>query len=191
MEIFISKVKVIKGILLGLLMTSAALLVSVKVFYILFPANRSLLVSPFELHIIPLIVGLVSIFGFFWFGLMTLAFIARLFQSEPQVIITLEGIEDKRLNSGLIGWNEIGFISQEEVKYGQWLTLTLHSPEKYHLQLPKFELFLRKINGQKGLNNFRIRFTDLDTPINEAWNFIENNIIKPREEKSLCDIATH
>lgn len=167
-------------------MTSAALFVSVKVFYILFPANRSLLVSSFELHIVPLIVGLVSIFGFFMFGSMTLVFVRRLFLTEPQVIITLEGVEDKRLNSGLIGWNEISFVSMEEVKNVQWLNLTLHSPEKYYSQLPKFELFLRKMNGQKGINDFRIRFADLDTPIDKAWNFIENNIIKPREEKSLA-----
>jgi hypothetical protein len=186
MKIFFSKPRVAKGILLGLLMTCAALFVSVKVFYILFPANLSLLVSSFELHILPLIVGLAGVFGFFMFGSMTLVLVTRLFYTEPQVIISLEGVEDKRLNSGLIGWNEVSVVSMEEVKNVQWLNLTLHSPEKYYNQLPKFELFLRKMNGQKGINNFRIRFADLDTSIDEAWNFIQSNIIKLREEKSLA-----
>ena len=171
---------------MGLLMTMAALFVSVKVFYILFPPNRSLLFSSFDFQIIPLIVGLVAVVGFFVFGAMTLVFVTRLFYTEPQVIINLKGIEDKRLNSGLIAWNEVGVIFLAEVRYAQWLNLTLDSPEKYYRQLPKFQLFLRKINGQQGINNFRVRFTDLDTPIDEAWDFIESNIIKPREEKDLA-----
>jgi hypothetical protein len=186
MEIFISKSKVVRGILLGTVMTFAVLYVAVKVFYILFPPNRSVLDSSFNLQIIPMIVGVVSVIGFFWFGAMTVVLFSRLFISEPQVVITFEGIEDKRLSVGLVEWNSIEMISLEETKYAKWLNLILKSPENYYHRLPKFQLFSRKLNGQQGMNNFRIRFTDLDTPIDKAWDFIENSIVKPREEKSLA-----
>lgn len=186
MEILISKSKVVKAILLGTLMTFAALYVAVKVFYILLPSNRSVLESSFNLQIIPMIVGFAAVIGFFMFGAMTLVIIPRLFNSEPQVIINLEGIEDKRLAVGLIVWNEIEIIFLAETKYAKWLNLTLKSPENYYHRLSKFQLLLRKLNGQQGMNNFRIRFADLDTPIDEAWNFIEENVIKSRKEKEMA-----
>ena len=185
MEIFISKLKVVKGILLGSLMTFAALYVAVRVFFILFPPNRSLLTSSFDFQTIPMIFGLAAVIGFLMFGGATIVIASRLFQSEPQLIISLEGIKDKRLNFGLIEWNEIETISLEETKYAQWLNLRLKSPENYLYRLPGFQKFLRKANGQHEFNNFRIRFSDLDTPIDEAWNFIEENIIKPRTEQGI------
>ena len=186
MEIFVSKSKIVKAILLAVLMTCAAAFVAVKIFYILFPLNRSVLVSSFEIQIIPIIVGTVSVVGFFVFGAMTIVFISRLFYNKPQVIINLEGIEDKRLGTGFIEWNEIGMFRWNKTNYASWLTLDLNSPEKYFPRLTNFQMFLRKANGQKGNNDLRIRFTDLDTPINEAWDFIEENVIKPRTAKDLA-----
>ncbi len=167
-------------------MTFAALFVAVKVFYILFPADRSVLTSSFDIQIIPLFVGIVSIIGFFMFGAMTIIFISRLFYNEPQVIINLEGIEDKRLGTGFIEWKEIGFFWWNETQYASWLTINLYSPEKYFSKLSGFQMFLRKANGQKGNNDLRIRFTDLDTPIGEVWDFIEENVIKPRKMEEMA-----
>lgn len=101
------------------------------------------------------------------------------------MIITFEGIEDKRLICGLINWDEIELITLEETKYAQWLNLILKSPEKFYRRLSSAQIFLRKLNGQKGNNNFRIGFTDLDKPIDVAWEFIEDKIIKPRAEKGI------
>lgn len=185
MEIYISKVKIAKAILMGIVMTFAALYVAVKVFFILFPADRSVLDSSFEIEIIPMIVGFAVAIGFFMFGAITVVFVSRLFSREPQLIINLEGIEDKRLNFGLIEWNNIETISLEETKYAQWLNLRLKSPENYYRRLPKFQMLLRKLNDQQGIDNFRIRFADLDAPIDEVWNYIEENIIKPREEAGI------
>ncbi len=185
MEIFISKQKIVKGILLSALMTCASLYVAVKVFYILFPPSESLLVSSFDFQIITAIVGLVAAVSFCVFGAGKISLLFGLFQNEPQLIINLEGIEDKRLRLGLIEWNEIENISIEETKYAQWLNLELRSPKKFYNKLSKFQLLSRKLNGESEFNNFRVRFTNLDAPIDEAWNFIENNIIKRRAEKLL------
>ena len=181
MEIFVSRAKVFKATLFGLLLTGASMFVSVKCYHNVFLESYSVFESTFRTQIIPFVVGTVGIFGFLIFGGMTLVFISRLFYTEPQVIINLEGIEDKRLRTGLIKWNEIDAVMLAEANRAQWLTVVLDSPEKYYLRLPKFELFLRKINYQQGNNSLRIRFADLDKPINEVWEFIENNIIKNRE----------
>ncbi len=75
MEISVSKSKVFKVILLGLLMTAASVLVIV--------------IRP------NMFVTIVAVLGLLLFGVMTAIFVSRLFYSEPQVIINLEGIEDK------------------------------------------------------------------------------------------------
>ena len=187
MEIFVSKSKIVKAILLGMIMTFAALFVAVKVFYIIFPADRSVLTSSFDIQIIPLFVGIVSIIGFFMFGAMTIIFTSRLFYNEPQVIINLEGIEDKRLGTGFIEWKEIGFFWWNETQYASWLTINfIFAGKVFQQNCPVFKCFCEKANGQKGNNDLRIRFTDLDTPIGEAWDFIEKNVIKPREAEDLA-----
>ena len=186
MEIFYSKSKLIKAVLLGLLSTSASLLLLAKIFFVDFSADQSVMVSSLARDAVLLGLGLISLFGAFIFGGATITFILRLFDSEPQVIISLKGIEDKRLDTGLIEWNEIEMIFLAEINFAQWLTLILKSPKKYYRRLPKFQLLLRKLNSQKEINDFRIRFADLDTPIDEAWEFIEDNIIKPRTEKGIA-----
>ena len=161
MEFFISKTKIFRAISLGLLLTLASLLLFIG-----------------YLNFFGIIFGVI---GLLLFGSVTLFFILRLFQTESQVIINLKGIEDKRLNTGLIQWEKIDAVLLEKYKQAQCLVLVLYSPEKYYYKLPKFQLFLRKLNGQKGMNNLRIRFSDLDKPIDEAWEFIEKNVIKNRE----------
>lgn len=162
-------------------MTFAALFVAAKVFSD--AVNESVLSGYSAAKIFSYFVGAVGVFGFFLFGAATLIFISRLFDNKPQVILTSEGIEDKRLGCGLITWNEVEMITLEETKYAKWLNLILNSPEKLYKKLSLSQLFLRKLNGQNDKNNFRIRFADLDASVDEAWEFIENNVIKPREEK--------
>jgi hypothetical protein len=188
MEIFYSKWKLIKAILLGLMLTSAGIFVSAKCYSILFLTTRSVEASySFRDTVVPFLVMIISIFGILMFGGMTIVFISWFFHSEPQMIITSDGIEDKRLNAGFIEWSEITFISLDENKHGQWLNINLKSPEKFYRRLSKFQLFLRKANGQKDIDDLRIRFALLETAIDEAWDFIENNVIKPREEKNISD----
>ncbi len=162
MEIWISKTKVFKAIGVSFLLVAAS------AFVVVIRPNW--------------FVAAAAVTGFILFGAMTIAFILRLFYTEPQVIINLEGIEDKRLNTGLISWSEISAVSMEASSQAQYLILILNSPDEYHQKLPKLELLLRRANGQAGTNKFRIRFTDLDKPIEEAWGFIENNMLQSRKE---------
>lgn len=165
MDVFYSKSKLLKFSGLNLLGLAAAVLV-----YIVYP------------NISGLIFGII---GSLLFGTMSIVVFFRIFNHKPQVILNLEGIEDTRLNTDLIKWDEIKFITLEENKRSKWLNLNLYEPDKVFHKLPSFQKILRKANGQTERNNFRIRFIDLDTPIEEVWNFIENNVIKPRNEKGI------
>src|SRR4028118_2110533 len=90
MEIFVSRAKVFKATLFGLLLTGASMFVSVKCYHNVFLESYSVFESTFRTQIIPFVVGTVGIFGFLIFGGMTLVFISSLFYTEPQVIINLE-----------------------------------------------------------------------------------------------------
>lgn len=154
MEFFISKRKIIKGVLLGLLMTA----VSALMFYA-YPNWFGIIFGALGLAI---------------FGTMSAFILLRFFESEPQVVISSQGIEDKRLNFGLIEWDEIKSVALNETKYARWLNICVETPEKYYCRLPKLQIFLRKANGQTGMNDFRVRFNDLDKPVEEAFEMIED-----------------
>lgn len=186
MEIYYSKSKLVKTFLLTLLMTFAAVFVSAKVFYHLFIENRSVISSISIYDFAAFFLGIVGILGILLFGTGMFISAFRLFDSKPQVIISSKGIEDKRLRTGIIEWNDVALVFLSKHNLAEWLTLNLHSPEIYYSRLPTFELFLRWINGRKGKNDLSIRFNDLDASIDDAWNFIENNVIKPREAKDLA-----
>lgn len=157
-------------------MTCAALLVSAKVFFD--TASESVLADSLAAEMLPFFLGLIGVGGFLMFGAMTLVSISKLFDGKSQVMFSPEGIEDKRLGCGLIEWSEIEAVLVMETKYAQWLSIVLKSPEKFYGKLSSFQIFLRKLNGQSGVNNFRVRFTDLDAPIETAWRYIEEKIIK-------------
>jgi len=186
MEIYYSKSRLVKAFLLALVITFAALFVSAKVFHHLFIEARSVLSSISIYHFIALFLGIVGVCGILIFGAGAAVFALRLFRSAPQVIISESGIEDERLGTGFIEWNEVALVFLAKYNHAEWLTLNLHSPEKYYSRLPKFELFLRRINGRKGKNDLSVRFNDLDASADEAWDFIENNVIKPREENGMA-----
>lgn len=169
-------------------MTAASFFVLFKSYQAVLIDNQSLLSSSLNFgNILAVLLSLISLLGFVMFGGITITFALRFFNSQPQVIVSKEGIEDKRLNFGLIRWNEIEEIYFEETKYSKWLSLFLVSPENYFDKLPLFQKFLRKANGQSGNNFFRIRFEDLDKPIEEAMTLIEKYIAESRNEMALAD----
>ena len=165
MEIFYSKTKLLKFIGLGLLGVGASVFV-----YIAYP------------NIFGLIIGTI---GLIFFGGGIIVAFSRFFNNEPQVIINLNGIEDRRLNLGLINWNEIKYVSLNQTKYAQWLNLVLENPEIYIQQLSKIQKFLRKANGQTDFDGFRIRFIDLDTPIDDAGDYFEKNVLEQNQSLHL------
>lgn len=165
MEVFYSKSKLLKFATLNLLGLTASILV-----YAAYP------------NILGLIFGAIGsiLFGGFGFRICF-----NIFDHKPQLILNSQGIEDKRLNTGLIKWDEIKFISLEENKQSKWLNLNLREPEKYLRKLTIFQKFLRSANGQTERNNLRIRFIDLDMPIENVWEFIEINVIEPKTGKDI------
>ncbi len=165
-EISISKMKVLRGILLAILMISA----SITVIFL----KQNLLI---------MVVGFIGAFVYS-FGLIFQ--ISKLFYFGSLVIINSEGIEDVRLGCGIIRWSDIESVSLEKTRYASWLNIGLISPEKYYSKLTKRQIFLRKLNEQPGKNNLRIRFIELERPIGEAFDLIENIIKNGEYDLSLA-----
>jgi hypothetical protein len=172
MKIYVSKLKAAKFFSLGLIGTLASA-------FVFFKAFDSLSLS-FRYFSLSLIIGiffsfvalLASFLGFFVSVNLAVIYGKRLLTRKPLVLINSEGIEDKRLNLGLISWSEITSIFPHKVESIDYLSFNLKLPEKYQNNLPFFTKLIRKINGESNLNAFKIYFTELDKPIEEALNYI-------------------
>lgn len=152
MEFFISRSKVLKGLL---------------------PSLAFILVGGFVIAADRGIFGYIVGASGLIFGLtLLIVIIGKLLRSEAQVVISEKGIDDRRLRTEIIPWDEIIAITLNETKYARWLTVELASPEKYYSKLPVAQIFLRKLNGQEGANDLRIRFNDLDGSIDDAFEYI-------------------
>lgn len=115
------------------------------------------------------IVGGLGIF----LGIVLLIVITnKILRSDAQLLMDEKGIDDHRLKTGCIPWEDINAVSLEETRHARWLTIELESPEKYYSKLPVVQLILRKLNGQEGMNDLRIRFNDLDGSIDDAFEYV-------------------
>jgi hypothetical protein len=104
-------------------------------------------------------------------GLVVIA--RRWLDPAPQLIISADGIDDRRLKLGPISWRDIASVALDQTAHAQWLTLELIAPEAYLVRLPGAQKALRAANEQLGADHLRIRFTDLDQPINDALLLIQ------------------
>jgi hypothetical protein len=165
-EISISKIKVLRGIFLCILMISASITV------ILLRQN--------------LLIVIIGFFGAFVCSFGLIIQISKLFYFKPLVFINSEGIEDLRLKCGVIRWSDVEAVTIEATRHVSWISVYAKSPEKYYSKLSKYQLFLRKLNGQPGKNDFRIRFVELDKPIDEAFDLIEHILKEGEHDLSLA-----
>jgi hypothetical protein len=155
MSLLYSKSRLLKGITLALIM------IALSVFCFL------------HAGVVGEIAGSI---GIVMFGLGLIIETIKLFSNKPQITINSDGINDRRLNFGLIRWDEINTIELEKTQYATWVNINLNAPEIYYDKLPKFQKFLRKANGQIGINDFRIRLINLDKKPDEIWYYIEQMI---------------
>ncbi|MBF0547624.1 MAG: hypothetical protein HQM08_24505 [Candidatus Riflebacteria bacterium] len=157
MELFYSKSALLKGILLSFLAVLASL------FCFLFTDA----------------LGKIAGFtGGFLFGCFLITEILKLFAHIPQIVISSEGINDRRLNCGLIKWEEINSISLQQTQYSKWININLNNPETFYKKLGGFQKLLRVLNGQTGVNNFRVRLITMDKSVDEILDFVEKNFVK-------------
>lgn len=160
MKIYNSKSKIINGVMTALLMTGASLVCFIF------------------MGVMGKVIGTL---GILFSGAAILSQLVQLFANGPQVIIDEIGIEDSRLKIGPFKWEEIETISIEQTNNIKWINVHLIDPQPYYNRLSRYQLLLRKANGQIGINDFRIRFINLATSIDDAWNTIEEHMKKHQE----------
>ncbi len=182
MKIYVSKLKAAKIFLLGLAGALASGFLSWQVYVYLTYSFQIVWGVSLIGMVLNIIFGLIFLVGILVFGCVAIIFGKRLFDDKPQVLLSADGIEDKRLNSGLIKWSEISSIFPHKMGQAEWLSINLMLPENYQKRLPIFARLMRKINGESELNSFRIGFTELDKSIDEAFDYI----LEVKFEQVIC-----
>ena len=72
-------------------------------------------------------------FGLLFFGFLTFAFFAQVFDREPRLIINSEGISDRTLKTGVIGWYDIKNVYLQKMGNSRFVCLVIEDEEKYLL----------------------------------------------------------
>ncbi|HEX3314436.1 MAG TPA: STM3941 family protein [Gemmataceae bacterium] len=111
--------------------------------------------------------------GVAFFGLGAVAVPVRALRGGPQVVIDDDGIDDRRLNVGVIRWEDIRSLSIGTVKSSKFLCIEVAEPEKYLRVLPAWKRKLAELNGALGFPPLTISFTGLSPGIDEVWDHLQ------------------
>jgi hypothetical protein len=118
-----------------------------------------------------------------FFGALVIAIMLyHLTRSGPVLSLSPEGLDYRRLDIGLIPWDEIDSISLvgTPTQAGETvcLCLTLKNPDKYLSRLPFLQRKLVQVNRQTGYGEVTISFVGLTPGLEEAWGYVVN-VLKP------------
>jgi len=120
---------------------------------------------------------LAQVVGWIGVGFFALGFIAipvMFFRTGPQVLITDEGIEDRRLKIGLIRWEAIRSLSIRSVESTKFLCIELFDPETYLSRLPRWTRPLRVVTEALGIPALNIGFSGLSPGVKEMWAYLQS-----------------
>ena len=121
--------------------------------------------------LLPQVVGWIGV-GFFGLGFIALPIM--FFRTGPQVLITDEGIEDRRLKIGVIRWEAIRSLSLRSVESTKFLCVELFDPERYLSRLPRWTRPLRVVTEALGIPSLTIGFSGLSPGVKEVWAYLQS-----------------
>ncbi len=119
---------------------------------------------------VPQVVGWI---GVAFFGLGFVVFPVMFLRRGPQVVLSDEGFEDKRLKVGLIPWRDIRSVSVGSVNSAKFLCLELQDPDKYLSRLPRWKRSLARTNTALGFSAVTISFSGLSPGLKEVEAYLE------------------
>ena len=123
------------------------------------------------------LAGLALVVGWIGVGFFGLGFIAipvMFLRTGPQVIITDEGIEDRRLKIGVIRWEAIRSLSIRSVESTKFLGVELFDPEGFFSRLPRWTRPLRVATEAMGFPALTIGFSGLSPGVKEVWAYLQS-----------------
>ncbi|HKY32491.1 MAG TPA: STM3941 family protein [Candidatus Polarisedimenticolia bacterium] len=126
--------------------------------------------------LLPQVVGWIGV-GFFGLGFIVIPVL--FFRSGPQVLITHEGIDDRRLKIGTIPWEAVRSLSIRSVEATKFLCVELFDPEAYLSRLPRWTRPLRVVAEATGLPALTVGFSGLTPGIKEVWAHLQSQARGP------------
>ena len=92
--------------------------------------------------------------------------------SDPCVILDDVGVWDKRLQVGVISWDDIRQITIHDVHGGEYVSLELHDQEKYQARQPQWLRLASKSQRLLGMSPISISTSGLDMDMKTLANLI-------------------
>jgi hypothetical protein len=105
-----------------------------------------------------------------WIGFFGIMF--KFSDRKIKVIIDEKGINDSRLQYGLIPWEDIEAIWIVRYRYYEALAIQFRNSEKYLQQMSSFEKTVRKPDQWIGWGHFAVNFIGLNKGIYDVWDHI-------------------
>jgi len=118
--------------------------------------------------------------GVVFFGLGFIAIPIMFFRAGPQVVLSEDGIEDRRLKLGLIPWGDIRALSIGSVNSVKFLCIQLVDPQKVLSRLPRWKRAMTATNEAMGFPPLTIGFSGLSPGIEEVWAYVQAPAITAR-----------
>jgi hypothetical protein len=114
------------------------------------------------------------LFGIFSF--LTMGISIQIRRVRPVLFFTDQGIEDKRLNIGVIPWEEIRGISVTRLKHSTLLGVDVIDPEKYLAKMPGWQQAIFRANKLGGLPPITMGLGYLEPGVNEVVAYLRNRV---------------
>ena len=112
--------------------------------------------------------------GLAFFGLGGVLTLWRELRPGPKVVINNEGIEDRRLGTGLIRWREILHLSIQTVQSHRYLCIDLVDPEKQLAKMPRWRRPICRANRLMGFPEIAIDLSLLTPTLDQVWEYVSS-----------------
>ena len=114
----------------------------------------------------------VSVIGVLFFGLCFVVCIRDWLRKGPVLIINEEGIDDKRLRTGLIPWDEVDYIKVADMEAGghsnRFLSVHVDDEDKYLARMPGYRRMFARFSPSMGYSVVSIPFNTLSPGLDDA-----------------------
>lgn len=104
--------------------------------------------------------------------------------TDPCVILDDVGVWDKRLQVGVISWEDIRQITIHDIHGGEYVSLELHNAEKYRARQPQWLRLASKSQRLLGMSPISISTSGLDMDMKTLANLIHEGCQTASQRRS-------
>lgn len=115
-----------------------------------------------------------------WLGLVVFSFflvygLLQLLAKGPVIVLSEEGIYDRRFGMGVLPWNQISMIWEKSMRGHRFLCIDVHD-EKVLKKMSFMGTFSSVANELLGFGKITLNFSSLDGDVDDALRFISRHL---------------